>query len=178
MEIRNLRKRLRELRDRVAASRIGSGEEQVVTARVVDPGLQELLGETVELNFDTTGWDAARFAGKDVNILMRGEFKVINGGRVEAPLLVKFPAGQGTVIFTSFHNEAQNSRQEEALLRYLVFSAVNAKEEALADKTMLAGGFSPAKRSLISHSTGQDSVTKTHSSPDGGPIRFALTFSG
>jgi hypothetical protein len=43
---------------------------------------------------------------------------------------------------------------------------------------MLSGGFSPAKRSQISHSTGQDSVTQTYSSPRGGPIRFALTLSG
>ena len=158
--------------------RIGAGEAQVISAKVVDPGLEELLGETVDLNFEATGWDAARFAGKDVSVLMSGEFKLVEGGRTAAPLLVKFPAGQGTVIFTSFHNETQNSRQEEVLLRYLVFRAVNAKEESLADKTMLSGGFSPAKRSLISHSSGQPSVTKTYNSPKGGPIRFALTFSG
>src|SRR5262249_54642925 len=144
--INNLWKRVQSLRHQIAAARVGSGEAQVVNARVVDPGLQELLGETVELNFDTTGWDPARFAGQGVNVLMRGDFKVLNGGRAEAPLLVKFPSGQGTVIFTSFHNEAQNSRQEEVLLRYLVFSAVTAKEEAITDKTMLSGGFSPAKR--------------------------------
>ena len=74
---------------------------------------------------------------------------------------MKFKEGQGTVIFTSFHNEAQNSRQEEGLLKYLVFSAVTAKEQEVADKAMLSGGFSPAKRSLISHSSGQPSVTKT-----------------
>jgi len=177
-EIRNLRKRLQELREQVATSGIGAGDAQVVSARVVDSGLHELLGETVNLNFETTGWDAARFAGKDVSILMRGQFSIIGGGRVEAPLLVKFPAGQGTVIFTSFHNETQNSKQEETLLRYLVFSAVNAKEEAISDKTMLSGGFSPAKRSLISHSTGQPSVTRTYRSAKDGAIRFALTFTG
>ena len=176
--IRTLRKRLQGLRDRVAAVCVGSGEAQVVTARVVDPGLQELLGDTVALNFNTRGWDAARFAGKNVNILMRGEFRLLNGGRAEAPLLVKFPAGQGSVIFTSFHNEAQNSRQEEALLRYLVFSAVTAKEQSLSERTMLSGGFSPAKRSLISHSSGQPSVTRTYQTAKGGPIRFALSFAG
>ena len=177
-EIRTLAKRLQELRFRISTICVGSGEAQVVDAHVEDPGLEELLSGTVQLNFDTTGWDPARFAGKDVKVLMSGKFKVINQVKVEAPLLVKFPAGQGTVIFTSFHNEAQNSRQEEVLLRYLVFSAVNAREETIADKAMLSGGFSPAKRSQISHSAGQDSVTKTYKSPSGGPLRFALTFSG
>ncbi len=178
VEVRALRNRLRGLRERVAAVSRGTGEKQEVAARVVDPGLQELLGETVSLNFDTSGWDAARFDGKDVAILMRGEFLTLDKNRVESPLLVKFKEGQGTVIFTSFHNEAQNSRQEEALLKYLVFSAITAKEQEVADKTMLSGGFSPARRSLISHSSGQPSVTRTYQSPSGAPLRFALSFSG
>ena len=41
---------------------------------------------------------------------------------------------------------------------------------------MLSGGFSPAKRSLIAHSSGQPSVTRTYRSPRAGPLRFALSF--
>lgn len=57
-------------------------------------------GETVSLNFNTNGWDSARLDGKGVTILMRGEFKSLTGSQVEAPLLAKFPVGQGTITFT------------------------------------------------------------------------------
>ncbi len=63
-------------------------------------------------------------------------------------------------------------------MKYLVFSAVTAKDQELTDKTMLSGGFSPASRSLSSHSSGQPSVTRTYRSPRAGPVRFALTFTG
>ena len=177
-EIHELQTQMWDVRNRLSAASRGSGRAQVVTAQVLDSGLQELLGTTVSLNFDTNNWDPARFEGNGATIFMRGPFKTMTGRQVEAPLLVKFPAGHGTVIFTSFHNEAQNSRQEEALLRYLVFSAVNAEAEALSDKTMISGGFSPTKRSLISHSSGQPSVTRTYVSPSGTPLRFALSVTG
>ena len=79
----------------------------------------------------TTHGMPGRFTGNDVQVLIRGTYKSVDAEQIEAPLLVKFRQGKGTVIFTSFHNEAQNSQQELQLLRYLVFSAVTAKEEAL-----------------------------------------------
>jgi hypothetical protein len=97
---------------------------------------------------------------------------------VKAPLLVKFPEGKGTVIFTSFHNETVNSEIETKLLRYLVFTAVTAKEEAEVDKPLLSGGFSPAKRTQLSHSAGNPSVPGTHRTTRPGPLRFALTVAG
>ena len=150
----------------------------MVTARVLDSGLKELLGGDLSLNFNSNAWSPARFDGKDVVEYVRGEYQTVANTRFEAPLLVKFKEGQGTVIFTSFHNEAQNSRQEEALLKYLVFSAVTAKEQAVAEKAMLSGGFSAAKSSLISHSAGQPSATQIYKSPRDVPLRFALSFSG
>ncbi len=164
-QISQAERRLKSLRVQIIPDQLGEGN-QIVTAKVVDPVLTELLGsQQIELNFTANAWDPATFSGGDVVEYLRGEYKTTQGTRVQAPLLVKFKEGEGTVIFTSFHNEAQNSRQEEALLKYLVFSAVTAKEQEVADKTMFAGGFSPAKRSLISHSSGQPSVTKIYRSP-------------
>ncbi len=158
----------------VAGLRVGA--RQVLTARVVDAGLQEVLGKTMHLEFDLGDWLPAYFARSDVTVYLRGTFKTSNGETAEAPLLVKFPAGQGTVIFTAFHNEVQVSEQEEKLLRYLVFTAVTAKEESLVAKTMMSGGFSPAKRSLISHSAGNPTVTQVYRNEKPGRLQFALTF--
>ncbi len=118
----------------------------------------------------------AQFRGNDVTEYMRGQFTPMSGERVETPLLVKFPVGKGTVIFTSFHNETVNSKQEEKLLKHLVFAAVTAKEEAVADKVMLSGGFSATKRSLDAHSAGNPIVARTYTTTKAGPVRFALTF--
>jgi hypothetical protein len=178
-EVAALRQRIQQLQtQRAAADQIGieTGQVQRLHADVVEPGLQELLGKTMDLNFDAGGWAPAHFAGKDVTVYLRGRYQTSSGGTAEAPLLVKFPAGQGTVIFTAFHNEAQNSEQEEKLLRYLVFTAVTAKEESLVAKTMVSGGFSPAKRSLISHSSGNPSVTQTYRNERPGRLQFALSF--
>jgi hypothetical protein len=182
-EVATLEKRLanaREMLDkelRHNPRRLGAGN-QVVLASVQDTGLREFLGVSLPLNFneDSNGWSPAIFRGDDVVEYMRGRYRTIAGTDVGAPLLVKFPEGKGTVIFTSFHNEAQNSRQEELLLKYLVFSAVTAKEQAIADQTMLSGGFSPKTVGLESHSSGQPSVTRTHQATKAGPLRFALTF--
>jgi hypothetical protein len=152
--------------------------DQVVDAFVEDAGLRELLGvPKLSLNFNAPDWRPARFKG-DVTVLLRGEYRTELNTRFETPLLVKFREGQGTVIFTSFHNEAQNNEQEETLLRYLVFTAVTAREEANADETMLKGGFSPAKQNQINHMAGNASITRAYTNPGSGPLRFALIFTG
>ena len=151
---------------------------QFVEAQVVDSGLEEAIGETIRLRFPDNAWRPCRFEGQDVQILMRGSYQSVRHEQIEAPLLVKFRQGKGTVIFTSFHNEAQNSQQEQQLLRYLVFSAVTAKQEALAQETMLSGGFSPVRQGQVNHAVGLDSITKRYQSTSGEPLRFSLNFGG
>ena len=176
-QILRLEDQIVTLRSQLVKDRRGAGN-QAVKARILEPGLRELLGEEISLNFNATAWFPARVGGPDVVEYIKGEYQPLEGGRVEAPLLVKFKEGKGAVIFTSFHNEAQNSRQEEALLKYLVLTAVTAKEQEVADATMISGGFSPVKRSVDSHSSGNASLTRSYRSPKAGPLRFSLSFSG
>jgi hypothetical protein len=164
-------------RDRIIQDDQGK-DNQVVEANVEDPGLSELLKVSkLGLAFNANAWNPARFRG-DLTVLLRGEYQTVLNTRFETPLLVKFREGQGTVIFTSFHNEAQNSAQEEDLLRYLVFTAVTAQEESKADATMLKGGFSPVKQGQINHMAGNASITRIYNHAGSGPIRFALIFTG
>lgn len=174
----SLEQRLTQLRNQIVERPDGKGG-QTVQAEVLDQGLRELLGRSVlPLQFKDEAWDPANFSGDDVKVLLQGTYTNIQGIPIKAPLLVKFSEGQGKVIFTSFHNEAQNSQEEEVLLRYLVFSVVNAKAEAIADNVMLSGGFSPVKRNQINHVAGQPSATKTYWSDSSDPLRFALSFMG
>jgi hypothetical protein len=176
-EINRIESTLKEFRDRLDLKFEGVGG-QYVDAQVVDSGLNEAIGPTIRLQFPKNNeWRPGRFAG-DGQVLIRGTYVTIGRQRVDAPLLVRFRQGLGTIIFTCFHNEAQNSQQELELLRYLVFSATTAKEEALAQQTMLAGGFSPVKQGQVNHAMGADSITRKYQSESGDPLRFALNFGG
>ena len=97
-------------------------------------------------------------------------------GRTQAPLLVKAPVGQGTVFFTSFHNEKQNSQSELDLLKYLVFTTVTAREAARVERMMVSGGFSPQKSGLLSASPEDPSLRLTYRSREAGRLRFVLGF--
>jgi len=153
------------------------GAAQTLVAEVVDPGLRDVLGSTVELRFDLPGWNPARLSGDQVTVYLRGSYRANKGGlAAAAPLLVKVPFEQGTIIFTSFHNEKVNSKIESQLLRFLVFAAVTAKETAQANKTMISGGFSPQKQNLLSASPETPPVTQTYANAKPGRLRFALSF--
>jgi hypothetical protein len=152
------------------------GKKQDLTAEVVDSGLRELIGGEMPLNFDQPAWYPAAFAGQDVTIYMRGKYAPEDGDEQTAPLLVKFPFHDGTVIFTSFHNEKQNSETEMKLLKYLVFSAVMAEEETKVKQTLVQGGFKPAKTNIYSASAGESSATSTYHHVQSGRLRFVLGF--
>ena len=157
-------------------SKLATGKQQTVTAEAVDLGLHNMIGSQIELKFDMAGWCPAAFTGQSVNILLRGPYETATGAQSDAPLLVKFPVKEGTVIFSSFHNEKQNSELELKLLRYLVFATVLAKTEAKVTKTLVEGGFSPAGRSLLSATAESPSITQIHHCNKPGPLRFALGF--
>ncbi len=162
-----------ELVDR---SRVGRGIEQTVEAEVLDAGLRHSLGETIPLRFEMRAWRPAAFAGPQVTALLRGTYQTIDGQRVEGPLLVTFPHGDGTVIFTSFHNEAQNSRIETELLHHLVFATVTAREQTHVRRMMVRGGFSPQQRNLLSASSPSEPVTRSYDCARRGPLQFVLGF--
>lgn len=162
---------------------IGKGNFQHLQARVLDPGLADLVGRTIPLEFNLSQWRIAAFRGPRVTVLIEGDYVPVHPRGTprpptvkNAPLLVKFPFGKGTVIFTSFHNEKQNSEVEQKLLRYLVFSAVTARVESLVNQTMLKGGFSPQKSNLLSASSGNQQVKHTYVSKKGRRVRFTLGF--
>ncbi|HVW02587.1 MAG TPA: hypothetical protein VHB77_19680, partial [Planctomycetaceae bacterium] len=152
------------------------GKQQKVEATAVDQGLAQAIGPKVELEFDMDGWYSAGFRPNKSEVLLRGTFETIDGKQVEAPLLARFSVGQGHVIFTSFHNEKVNSQIEQALLRYLVFTTVLAKTEAKVTSTLVAGGFSPTSRSLLSTSKDSPEVRQTYHCKQAGPLKFVLGF--
>ena len=156
---------------------VESGAAQTLTADVVDPGLRERIGSTVELKFDLPDWKPAKLKARGDTEYIRGRYRTNAGGStVESPLLVRVPFGQGAIIFTSFHNEKVNSELETKLLQFLVFTAVTAKETQKSRSTMLTGGFVPRAESMLDASPSSPTVTKTYEHSKRGKLRFALSF--
>jgi hypothetical protein len=154
-----------------------TSEDKLVIAKVLDKGLREVLGPEVRLGFDMPGWKPAAFHRNKVTVAMEGTYPADSGGIVEnAPLLVKFNHGKGTVIFTSFHNNKQVNELSTKLLNYLVFHAVNARVESELRAKIEEKGFTPTTSSLVSASAKEPSVTKTYRNTKVGPLMFALAF--
>jgi hypothetical protein len=160
----------------------GSGTRGEVLGEVVDPALRDLVGPTIPLRFDLPRWKTAAFGGPRVTTLIQGRYQKQRfpqdrfGDPAVAPLLVRFGFGKGTVIFTSFHNEKQNSELEKKLLQYLVFTLVTADIDAQVTAKIQAAGFAPQKSNLLSTPADNPAVTRTYTNGRPGPLRFALGF--
>jgi len=152
------------------------GEVQTIRAQVVDAGLARRLGPIVELRFDKRCWRPAALKGAEVTVLLTGTFETVDSRRVTMPLLAEFPFQRGSVIFTSFHNEAQNSEMELELLRHLVFATVTAQVDATVKRTLVRGGFSPVERNLLSVSTKEQAITQTYQCRRPCALQFVLGF--
>ena len=119
-----------EFVDRAA---IAQGISQDLRAEVTSPELRDLLGPEIVLHFGEKGWRPAAFRGDDVSILLQGQLNTTAGASISAPLLVRFPVGKGTVLFTSFHREGRVSDDESKLLQFLVLKAVTSAPESAPD---------------------------------------------
>jgi hypothetical protein len=153
-----------------------TGKKQDVDAQVIEPGLRELIGGKLSLSFDQEDWRPAAFEGEKVVVYVRGKYEPFDGEPRESPFLVKFPYKDGTVIFTSFHNERQNSETELKLLKYLVFSAVTADVESKVRQSMVRGGFSPAKNNIFSTSVAAAEARSVYHAAKEGDLQFVLGF--
>jgi hypothetical protein len=106
------------------------GNEGFISATVLDSTMIEILGsETAEINFDLASWVIADNVDDDVETLLKAnvegyDWYDYNLIQIEdAPLAVRFEYGEGKLIFTSFHNEHQNTTFDmETLLKEIIFS--------------------------------------------------------
>lgn len=97
-------------------SRTSGGDPCTISADVVDADLQQYVGNTVRVEFDLGGWSVIS-TRPGAKVLLRGSAGSSYAG---IPIMISFQYGKGTVYFTSFHNHAQASEQETALLKLLL----------------------------------------------------------
>jgi hypothetical protein len=116
--------------DTFGAARIGNSNTSQ-SASVLDTGLAAALGtSTVTINLDLPSWvvlDTQTSQPSDLRVLVRGNISYSGGffggssTLNNSPLIVQFTMGTGRVLFTSAHNEGQNTPDLEEILRYIVF---------------------------------------------------------
>lgn len=100
-----------------------------VTASVEDAELAELLGQsTIDLTFDMGGWFKPDQMPAGSEPLLRNE-------ETSEVLAYKFPYREGTTVYTAFHNHAQVSDIERALLRLLVVIPIADSTESTVKET-------------------------------------------
>lgn len=101
------------------------GLSGTVDADVLDPVMADLLGsDRAALNYDLDSWAAMISANGEV--LIEGDYRYLDGpfGGVEtrtAPLAYRMQ-DNGTVLYTTFHNERQTTVDMEAILQEIILS--------------------------------------------------------
>lgn len=93
----------------------GTGSAGEVQAEVADEELQSVIGDVVDITFDMGAWSV--LAATSGMTLVRAAGGSPYAGK---PLMVELDVGLGAVFYTSFHNKAQLSDRESALLKLLV----------------------------------------------------------
>jgi len=125
--------------------KIGVGN-QYVTADIVDPGLAAYLNQnTIQLYYDLWSWVVVDNVSPQTKTYLYGTYEVYATeqgtgvvqhllksmeyqsrlkerqlGTKSGPLMVGFDYEDGYVIFTTFHNEPQQTEPEQKLIRYMV----------------------------------------------------------
>ena len=142
------------------------GVAQYVTATITDPGLTQYLGtDTVDLYYNLPAWVVMSDIGPDTDILLQGSYETYSSSKVllekgkrlrtlksslasgkastmtDKPLAVFFRYGDGSVTYTTFHNEAQITDLQQKLLEYLVLKPVTSEiARDLIDQIIQWGG--------------------------------------
>ncbi len=112
------------------AARVGVSDNNL-TAYVIDQGLVSSLGDNeVVINLNLGAWvvmDRVNLQPSDVRVLLMATIQKQAGWLdppttiSEVPLTLRFDFGAGRVLYTSAHNEANNTPDLEHVLNYIVF---------------------------------------------------------
>ena len=123
------------------------GYSGTVSGDIVDPGLASYLNpdlppSNIMLNYNLSSWVVIDSVSSST-VLMRGDVQTSSGLLHDKPLAVAFnPYGDnsGKVIYTTFHNEAQQSNLEKKLIEYMVLVPTTSDLVADAEQFVEASG--------------------------------------
>ena len=102
------------------------GAASTVAGTVVDAAMASVVGASVDLRYANEGWVVIGGVAATVDVYVRGDAPtLVSEGAgdlmTNVPLVVGFDAGAGRVIYTSFHDDDENTAQQQQLLDRLMF---------------------------------------------------------
>jgi len=108
--------------DNFEAPRIGGAG--TVTATILDPNLTVFFGgRTVDIEYDLGGWAVVQAVSTDAEVIARGTVPTFNGDLPDVPIVASMQLpGEGKMVYTTFHNEAQLTADMEAILFELILA--------------------------------------------------------
>lgn len=119
------------------------GWSQTTTANVVDSGFAAYLGSsTTTVEFDLSSWVVIESVPNTTKQYLAGTVNT-DEESMYVPITVSFNKGSGSVIYTSFHYEAQGVLAQK-LMEYLVFKAVTETVASSVQSSLTAEGYSIA----------------------------------
>ena len=101
------------------------GLASTVEANIIDPTMQTLLeSSSTTIDYDLNQWMIINSVSSDVDVLVSGDVQLLSYEvRNEIPLAVRYQRGEGTVVYTTFHNEIQGTTfAVDKLLQEMIFS--------------------------------------------------------
>lgn len=126
-----------------------------ITGEILDPGLSEIIGRSIQLHMDMPDAAAIDHVSQDVQVLVEGKRGRVYEGKY--PFLISFRHGEGQVIYTVFHNSHQVNETEKKLLNYLVFRPIMSGAATKAAAVVKAQMASPGKEIFASINPGETS---------------------
>jgi len=93
------------------------GEVMTMPVDVIDNELKEISGTTLNITFDLSSWVLLNSSKGEVLLRASNNNSSKYAGK---PIMVKVKYGNGLIFYTSFHNYAQASEKEKALLQLLL----------------------------------------------------------
>ena len=178
------------------------GNIQTITADVTDGGLASYIGSSsLEIVYDLGAWVVIDSVGAGTNVLLTGDIETSEYDEVssntlsvdrtllsepkasekrlreDSILAASFMHGAGTVVYTTFHNEANISGDIQKFLEYAVLLPISSEimNELITALTKL--GYNIASTLVNTISQGEEK-SFTHTITKSDDIAFALGLSG
>ena len=163
-----------------------AGVTGVVQAKIVDAGLASVIGKAqVEINFDLPNWVVIDSAGTGTQVHMTApvgvfdssDYSQSNKSLPDKPLVVTFREGKGSVLYTSFHNEAQTSTDVGKILNWFAIWAKSGKTTQAA-RTEAEQGGNKVLQEIIDSINPSEAKTYAITSTGDSEVAFVLNFGG
>lgn len=117
------------------------GDSCTITADVIDPGFAAYLGSrTAMVEFNLGSWVVMSSVLSTTRQYLAGTVDTSEGS-MYVPITVSFRRGGGSVVYTSFHYEAQSSLLTQRLMEYLVFTAVTENVASTVEDSLSSEGY-------------------------------------